>query len=115
MNQNKPQPDKAVFKLVCYFKDGNKREFYSYHTAYDAQTGKVTINDKIALNKLIRLIQYKFAQKYKTAIIYHSPTAEWTKGTPGIRQVTKYCYDKMIQESQYQFTWINNAVKFALQ
>lgn len=112
MNNNKPQPNKASFKLVCYFKDGNKREFYSYHTAYDATTKKVIVNDQIALNKLIRLIQFKFAQKYKTAIVYHSPLSQWAVGTPDIKQVTKYCYDKLIQESQYAFNFVNNSVKF---
>ena len=53
---NLPNPDKATFKLLIYFLDGNKRVFYNYHSVYDAESKKVIINDKSSLNKLYNLL-----------------------------------------------------------
>lgn len=102
--QNKPLPDqaKATFKAVVYFKDGNTRTFYSFHTSYDATEKKVFINDQTALNKLSRLIERKFAGKYITALVYHKDTG---------RQVAKYCYDRLIQQTPLNYTYQAGAVK----
>lgn len=100
-----PDPNNAVFKAVVYFKDGNTRTFYSYHTAYNAQEKKVFINDQTALNKLSRLIETKFNGKYITALVYHKESG---------RQVAKYCYDRLIQQTPVNFTYISGAVKAVL-
>ena len=100
----RPDPAKAAFRLIVYFKDGNKRTFYSYHTAWNAEEKKIIINDKIALNKLIKLLQFKFKEKYITGLIYH------TSG----KQVYKFCFDRMIQETQYIFQYINGEIKIKL-
>lgn len=102
--QNKPlpNPDNATFKAVVYFKDGNTRTFYSFYTSYDAQEKKVLINDQTALNKLNRLIERKYAGKYITALVYHKQTG---------RQVAKYCYDRLIQQTPLNFTYQGGAVK----
>lgn len=103
--KNLPNPSKATFTLLIYFKDGNRRIFYSYHTSYNAELKKIIIDDKVALNKLIRQIQFNFKGTFKTAIIYHKETN---------RQLQKYVCDRLIQQAEYSFTWMNNAVKILL-
>lgn len=100
-----PNPQTATFTLLIYFKDGNKRIFYSYHTAYDAELKKVIVNDKVSLNKLIRQVQFKFKTTFKTAIIYHKETN---------KQLYKWVNDRLIQEHPYQFQFLNNAVKILI-
>lgn len=96
-----PNPENATFKAVVYFKDGNTRTFYSFHTNYDAQEKKVLVNDQMALNKLSRLIERKFLGKYITALVYHKQTG---------KQVAKYCYDRLIQQTPLNFTYKAGAV-----
>ena len=97
-----PDQDKAAFKAVVYFKDGNTRTFYSYHTSYNAQEKKIIVNDQIALNKLNRLIQTKYTGKYITALIYHKDTG---------RQIAKYCYNRLIQETQLKYYYKGTDLK----
>jgi len=104
-NKILPNIDKATFKAVVYFKDGNVRTFYSFHTSYDAQEKKVFVNDKTALQKLIRLIERTYAGAYITALIYHKETS---------RQLAKYCYGRLIQQTNVNFTYINGAIKIQL-
>ena len=89
-----PNKDKAEFKMLVYFKDGNARTFYNYHTAYNAESKRVTIDHKVALNKLIRLLQFKYYGKYKGAVIYHIPTN---------KQLYKYVNDKLIADAAFNF------------
>jgi len=98
-----PNPDKAKFKLLVYFNDGNRRVFYNYHTSYDAESKTVIINDKVALNKLTNLVLFKFATKYKTAILYHIDTN---------KQIKRWVNGRLIFESEYTFTWQNLNVLF---
>lgn len=100
----RPDPAKAAFRLIVYFKDGNKRTFYSYHTAWNAEEKKVLVNDKIAINKLIRLLQFKFKNKFITGLIYHNTG----------KQIYKYCFDRMIQEATYNFQYINGEIRIKL-
>lgn len=101
----KPDPTKAVFKLVVYFKNGSKRTLYNYHTAWNAETKKIIEDEKIGLAKLERLIIHKYKDAYKTALLYHIPSGQ---------QIKKYCYNRLIQESAY--TWFYdapaNAIRF---
>lgn len=90
-----PDPNKAEFKLIVYFKDQNKRTFYNYHTAYNAESKRITIDHKVALNKLTRLIHFKYSGKYKTAVCYHIPSGS---------QLFKYVDGRLIQEANYKFT-----------
>jgi hypothetical protein len=105
--QCKPNPDKADFCLLVYFKDKRARSFYNYHTSYSAETKRITIDHKIALNKLIRLLQFKFAGQYKTAIIYYKAEKEQTweecRNNKAAKQIIKYVDGKLIQESNYTF------------
>jgi hypothetical protein len=48
----KPDKDKAVFKLLVIFKDGAKRTYYNYHTSYNAERKKVIIDESVALKKI---------------------------------------------------------------
>jgi hypothetical protein len=104
-NKPLPNPSNATFKAVIYFKDGNTRTFYSYHTSYDAKEKKVFVNDQTALNKLSKLIEHKFSGKYITALVYHKETG---------RQVAKYCYDRLIQQTPLNYTYQNGAIKVLL-
>lgn len=106
MEQKTPNlrdPDKATFKLLIYFLDGNKRVFYNYHSVYDAESKKVIINDKSSLNKLYNLLLHKYAGKYKTAIIYHKETN---------KQIKRFVGNRLIYEAAYNFTWKNFDVLF---
>lgn len=89
-----PDPTKADFKLIVYFKDQNKRTFYNYHTAYNAESKRITIDHKVALNKLTRLLHFKYQGKYKTAVCYHIGSGS---------QLFKYVEGKLIQEANYTF------------
>ncbi len=100
---NLPDPEKAKFKLLIYFLDGNKRVFYNYHSVYDAESKKVIINDKSSLNKLYNLLLHKYAGKYKTAIIYHKETN---------KQIKRFVGNRLIYEARYNFTWKNFDVLF---
>ncbi len=100
---NLPDPEKAKFKLLIYFLDGNKRVFYNYHSVYDAESKKVIINDKSSLNKLYNLLLHKYAGKYKTAIIYHKETN---------KQIKRYVGNRLIYEAAYNFTWKDFNVLF---
>ena len=106
---NLPDPKKAVFKLVVYFLDGNKRSFYNYHTVYDAESKKIIINEKSSLNKLLNLINYKFSGKYKTAIIYYSTNFD---DLNNYKMVYKYVNNKCIYEGKFNYTWKNFDVLF---
>ena len=99
---SKPNPDKATFVLWVSFKDNNKRIFYSYHTCYDAELKRVIVSDLSALNKLKNLVQFKFANKYKTACIYHKETNA---------QLYKWVNDRLIQEMPYNVTYLKDCIK----
>lgn len=105
MQKNLPLPDpgKAKFKLLVYFLDGNKRTFYNYHTSWDAESKQVIHNDKVSLNKLNNLLLFKYAGKYKTAILYHIESN---------RQIRRYVNGRMIFEAEYLFTWNKLDVNF---
>lgn len=107
--QNLPIKEKAVFKLVVYFLDGNKRSFYNYHTVYDAESKKIIINEKSSLNKLINLLNFKFCGKYKTAIIYYSKDFDIKDN---YQVVYKYVNNKCIYEGKFNYTWKNFNVLF---
>jgi hypothetical protein len=92
----KPDKDKAVFKLLVIFKDGAKRTYYNYHTSYNAERKKVIIDESVALKKLERLLIYKFANKYITAIIIHRPSTV---------QIMKYCGGRKIQDGGYKWVY----------
>jgi hypothetical protein len=101
-----PDPAKAAFKAVIYFKDGNTRTFYSFHTCYNAQEKKIIVNDQMALNKINRLIEQKYNGKYITALVYHKDTG---------RQIAKYCYDRLIQQTPLKFFYSGSALKVFLE
>jgi len=104
-NPGLPDPSKASFKLLIYFKNGSRRTFYNYHSSYNAELKKIIICEKTGLNKLIRMILHKFNGAYKTALIYHLES-----GT----QVMKYCYDKQIQCLDYGWEYRDGAVRMKL-
>lgn len=100
-----PDPAKATFVLLVYFKDGNKRYFYSYWSSWNAELKKIICCDKTSLNKLVRQVQFNFKGTYKTALIYHKETN---------KQLYKYVNDRLIFQAEYQFQWIKDQVKIQL-
>jgi hypothetical protein len=119
IKRGKPVKQKAVFKLVIYFKeykkqsasDQGKRNFYSYAESYNAGLQKIIKCEKTSLNKIYKLVRHTFADKYKTALIYHSNPPGFNKGAQ-INLVTKFNYDRMTSERRFDFTFINDSVKF---
>jgi hypothetical protein len=91
-----PNPEKATFKLIVYFKDGKSRTFYNYHTSYDAESKRIIINEKTGLNKLHNLILFKYANFYKTAILLHKETN---------KQIYRYVNNRLIFSAPFNFTY----------
>jgi len=61
------RPTEARFKLVVWFKDGNRRMFYSYDSVYHDNLRHV--DENISMMKLVRLMK-KYIGQYKNAILY---------------------------------------------
>ena len=91
-----PNPDKATFKLIVYFKDGKSRTFYNYHTSYDAESKRIIQNEKTGLNKLHNLILFKYANLYKTAILLHKDSN---------KQIYRYVNGRLIFSAPFNFTY----------
>lgn len=115
-NPGMPDPEKARFKLVIYFKNGTRRTFYNFHTAYNAELKKVIECEKTGLNKLHRMIIHKFSGAYKTALIYYiDPSTTFVDQYGQERkveyQLMKFVADKMIQCSEYVWEYRDGAVR----
>lgn len=80
-------PDQARFKLVIWFKDQNRRHFYSYDNRH--QDKNVIIDEFEALKKLLRLVN-KYQGTYKNAIIYANLTPEKQTGSNFNTEVVKF-------------------------
>ena len=101
----KYKPDEARYKLVVWFKDGNRRLFYSYDNIYYNKTKHIDENE--SLKKLLRLV-HKYKGEYKNAIIYANLDP-----------------DRKIKENQFNIAiaWfkisgqqvINNAARFVVE
>lgn len=61
------KPDQARYKMVIWFKDGNKRCFYSYDHQYHNKVKH--IDEHTSLVKLVMLMK-KHDGKFKNCIIY---------------------------------------------
>jgi len=61
------KPTEARFKLVVWFKDGNRRTYYSYDGMH--HNGERHIDENESLKKLLRLV-HKYNGTYKNAIVY---------------------------------------------
>jgi hypothetical protein len=61
------KPDAARYKLVIWFKDGNRRTFYSYDNVYHNKI--VHLDEFESFMKLFRL-KNKYTGTFKNAIIY---------------------------------------------
>ena len=61
------KPDQARYKLVIWYKDGNKRVYYSYDHQYHNK--EKHIDEHTILIKLLKLAN-KHVGKYKFAMIY---------------------------------------------
>jgi macrodomain Ter protein organizer (MatP/YcbG family) len=61
------KPEQARYKLVIWFKDGNRRYFFSYDNKH--YKDKVITDEYEGLLKLIRLT-HKYKDTFKNAILY---------------------------------------------
>jgi len=61
------KPTEARFKLVVWYKDGNRRTFYSYDGQY--HNNERHIDENTSMMKLVRLMK-RYDGQYKNAIIY---------------------------------------------
>lgn len=61
------KPEQARYKLVVWFKDGNKRYFYSYDNKHFKD--RVLVDEYEGLLKLLRLV-HNYKDTYKNAILY---------------------------------------------
>lgn len=118
-NPGTPDPDKASFKLAIYFKNGTKRTFYNFHTAYNAELKKIIVCEKTGLNKLHRMIIHKFNGAYKTALIYWIDPVNKFVDQYGCerkceQQIMKFVNDKMIQCADWQWEYRDGAVRIKL-
>jgi len=77
-SDKKYNPQTARFKLVCWFKNGKTRYFYSFDNKHF--NGAVHLDEQDSLMKLCRLVN-KCKGEYKNAIIY--ATFEDNKLTTG--------------------------------
>jgi hypothetical protein len=66
-SSNNYKPDAARYKLVIWFKDGNRRTFYSYDHVYHNKI--VHLDEFESFMKLFRL-KNKYEGTFKNAIIY---------------------------------------------
>lgn len=77
--------DNSEFTLLVYFKTGYTKGM-KFHSGKQEKRrfGGLEVRDlRYALNRLVYLVEGKFADKYKTAIIYHNPTG---------REIMRYAY-----------------------
>jgi hypothetical protein len=112
LTKGKPDPARAVFRLVVFFKKKDehgeqiKRVFYNYRTCWNAELHKVIECEKTALQKLERLVMHKWKGQYITALIIHQATGTIVK---------KYVYDsERPQLVNYSWAWENEGIRFKL-
>ena len=77
------KPAQARYKLVIWFKDNNKRYFYSYDNKH--YLDRVITDEYEALLKLIRLT-HKYQNSFKNAILYATMD-------PGKETKSNYCVE----------------------
>ena len=90
--------DNSEFTLLVYFKDGYTKGM-KFHSGKQEirQVGGIKIRDlRYALNRLVALIEDKFADKYKTALIYHNPTKT---------EIMRYAYGVIKSKVLYQWSY----------
>lgn len=83
-SSNVYKPEHARFKLVVWFKDGNRRYFYSMDNVH--LKNSVHIDEFEGFKKLLRLLN-NYEGKYTNAIIY--ATTEDQKSTKS----SNYCFE----------------------
>jgi len=112
LTKGKPDPARAVFRLVVFFKKKDEtgkqitRVFYNYRTSWNAELHKVIECEKTALAKLERLVLHKFKGQYITAMIIHQASGTVLK---------KWVYDvERPQLVPYTWQWLNDGVRFTL-
>lgn len=95
------KPENARYKLVIWFKDGNRRYFYSYDNKH--YKDRVITDEYEGLLKLVRLA-HKYQGTFKNAILY--TTLDLKKETK-----SNYCIEVM-KTDIYGNRKTNKAVSF---
>lgn len=95
------KPENARYKLVIWFKDGNRRYFYSYDNKH--YKDRVITDEYEGLLKLVRLA-HKYQGTFKNAILY-------TTLDPKKETKSNYCIEVM-KTDIYGNRKTNKAVSF---
>ena len=89
------------FKMIIYFKDGNRRYFPSIDGYYKLKNGVKFwyIDEEKSFSKLVNLCRYKYYNKFKTATIYMN-----INDTPTMNQnAYNYLVYKNVYNTEYEF------------
>lgn len=92
---------KSEFTLLIYFRQGYTKgmKFHSFKQE-KRRVGGFEIRDlRYALNRLTYLVEDRFKEKYKTALLYHNPT--------GII-IIQWAYDRLKSKEPYKWRYSTN-------
>lgn len=89
--------NRSYFTLLIYFRDGYTKgmKFHSWKQERRRHNGVEITDHRYALNRLVWLIEEKFKDKYKTAIIYHNESGD---------EIMRYAYGMV--KSKELFEWV---------
>jgi hypothetical protein len=96
----------GTFTLLVYFRNGYTQgcKFHSWKQEKRKFNGAEIKDERYALNRLVDLVENRFKETYKTAIIYYNPTK---------RQIMQYSYDMLKHKERIQWDYLPNGdVKF---
>lgn len=93
--------ENSEFTLLVYFKSGYTKgmKFHSGKQEYRVFSGYKVKDLRYALNRLVSLVEERFKQDYKTAIIYHNPTNT---------MLMQYAYGLMKSKAVFSWQYIAN-------
>jgi len=96
----------GTFTLLIYFRNGYTQgcKFHSWKQEKRKFNGVEITDERYALNRLVDLVEKRFKETYKTAIIYYNPTG---------RQIMQYSYDLLKHKERIEWKYLPNGdVKF---
>lgn len=99
-NKKQYQKQPSEFTLLVYFRNGYTQgcKFHSWKQEKRRFNGVDITDHRYALNRLVDLVETRFKETYKTAIIYHNPTN---------KQIMQYSYDLLKHKERIQWKYDN--------
>jgi hypothetical protein len=88
----------STFTLLIYFKNGYTQgcKFHSWKQEKRKFNGVEITDHRYALNRLVDLVEKRFKDTYKTALIYYNPTNT---------QVMQYSYDLLKHKERIEWEY----------